>query len=549
MDGCETKAKAVKAVGTRRQRRINAAASFNDTAVVTVPIQEEKQSKTEGEDYEAIEPLIDSISRDFSRKGINSRLKALVKKSSINVATICDHILAEQTELNIKTSTAESKVKSLLWLSKHLNDKPFEEMAKQDILSYLNSLRKPTSIDPQQKWIGSYNNRLRYYLKFFRWLYNKEEPDYRKRISPPCIQGLRQLPRQEKSSYKPSDLWDSREHAVFLKYCPSVRDRCYHAMANDMSARPHEILNLKIKDIIFKSTDEGIQYAEVLIRGGKTKPRTLPVIDSLPYLKEWLQQQHPTGGNRDSWLFVSLADANRGKKLNRDSLLAKYQYQYKAVYFPRLLQESTVSEPDKAVIRNMLTKPWNLYVFRHSALTEKSQILTESTLRDHAGWTMTSKMPTVYVHYFGTESAKKLLEAKGIIQRNSMSVNALKAKPCPNCSESNKPDSKFCSRCKFVLSYDAFNDTIEEKARVAKEAEESKKKLEELKAKQEILQANTASVLHALMAAEMGIKSPPVKIIAWNVNEGSEGLLKAAAIARAENEAREKKHQQKHHKQ
>jgi integrase len=101
-------------------------------------------------------------------------------------------------------------------------------------------------------------------------------------------------------------------------------------MANDISARPHEILNLKIKDIIFKSTDEGIQYAEVLIRGGKTKPRTLPVIDSLPYLKEWLLQ-HPTGGNRDSWLFVSLADANRGKKLNRDSLLAKYQYQYKAV--------------------------------------------------------------------------------------------------------------------------------------------------------------------------------------------------------------------------
>ncbi len=140
---------------------------------------------------------------------------------------ICDHILAEQTEYNIKTSTAESKVKSLLWISKFLNDKPFEEITKQDILSYLNSLRKPASIDPQQKWIGSYNNRLRYYAKFFRWLYNKEELDHRKRIGPPCIQGLRQLTRQEKSSYKPSDLWDSREHAIFLKYCPSARDRCY----------------------------------------------------------------------------------------------------------------------------------------------------------------------------------------------------------------------------------------------------------------------------------------------------------------------------------
>jgi integrase len=536
--------------GTRKRQHIKAATSLNDIAVTALIEQEEEKQATteEKEDYEAVDRLIDSITRDFSRKGINSRLKALVRKSSKNAATVCDHILAEQTEHNIKTSTAESKVKSLLWLSKHLNDKPFEEMTKQDILSYLNSLRKPTSVDLQQKWIGSYNNRLRYYAKFFKWLYNKEEPDYRKRISPPCIQGLRQLPRQEKSSYKPSDLWDSREHAIFLKYCPSARDRCYHAMANDMSARPHEILNLKIKDIVFKSTEEGVQYAEVLIRGGKTKPRTLPIIDSLPYLKEWLPQ-HPTGGNRDSWLFVSLADTNIGAKLNRDSLLAKYQYQYKAIHFPRLLQDPTVSEPDKAVIRNMLTKPWNLYVFRHSALTEKSQILTESTLRDHAGWTMTSKMPTVYLHYFGTESAKKLLEAKGVIQRNSASVNVLKAKPCPNCGECNKPDSMFCSKCKFVLSYDAFNEAIEEKARTAKEAEESKKRLEELEAKHEILQANTASVLNALMATQMGIKSPPpVKIIAWNVNEGSEGLLKSAAIARAKNEAREKEHQQKHHK-
>jgi hypothetical protein len=161
---------------------MNAAASFNDTAVVTAA-EEEKQARTEGEDYEALDRIIDSITRDFSRKGINSRLKALTRKGSSNASTICDHIFAEQTEHNIKTSTADSKVKSLIWLSKNLNHKPFEEMTKQDILSYLNSVRKPTSIDPQQRWIGSYNNRLRYYAKFFRWLYNKEEPDYQKRCS------------------------------------------------------------------------------------------------------------------------------------------------------------------------------------------------------------------------------------------------------------------------------------------------------------------------------------------------------------------------------
>jgi integrase/recombinase XerD len=113
----------------------------------------------------------------------------------------------------------------------------------------------------------------------------------------------------------------------------------------------------------------------------------------------------------------------------------------------------------------MLTKPWNLYVFRHSALTEKSQILTESTLRDHAGWTMTSKMPIVYLHYFGTESARKLLEAKGIIQYGSRSLNVLKSKRCPNCSEPNKPDAQFCMKCRMVLSFSSYRSALEEKRR------------------------------------------------------------------------------------
>ncbi len=65
---------------------------------------------------------------------------------------------------------------------------------------------------------------------------------------------------------KPSNLWDATEHAIFLKYCPSKRDRCYHAMANDMSARPHEILNLRIQYIIFKVTDEALNMQRFLLQ-------------------------------------------------------------------------------------------------------------------------------------------------------------------------------------------------------------------------------------------------------------------------------------------
>ena len=196
-------------------------------------------------------------------------LKKLAMTNSNNATIICDYIAAEITELNIKPSTKEGKIKILVWLSNCHSNKTFNEMTKNDILAYLNISRKAISDDPSQRWIGTYNGRQMILLKFFRWLYNPDEPDQRRRVTPPCMQGIKRLPRKEKIRYKASDIWEAREHAMFLKYCPDKRDRCYHAMANDMSARPHEILGVKISDIKFNITDDGIQYAEVRIRDGR----------------------------------------------------------------------------------------------------------------------------------------------------------------------------------------------------------------------------------------------------------------------------------------
>jgi hypothetical protein len=69
---------------------------------------------------------------------------------------------------------------------------------------------------------------------------------------PSCIIGIKQIKRKEKSCYKPSDLWTEEDDLVFLKWVTNRRDRCYHAVARDLSARPHEILNLKIKDVVSK---------------------------------------------------------------------------------------------------------------------------------------------------------------------------------------------------------------------------------------------------------------------------------------------------------
>ena len=101
----------------------------------------------------------------------------------------------------------------------------------------------------------------------------------------------------------------------------------------------------------------------------------------------------------------------------------------------------------------------------------------ESILRQHAGWTPGSNMHLKYVHYFGNESSESILEAYGLTPKSEQ-VDKLRPKACPNCSEPNKVDSKFCAKCRMVLSYDAYTETIEQK-------EQQTDKLAKMEAKQE----------------------------------------------------------------
>src|SRR5947209_1927940 len=337
------------------------------------------------------------------------------------------------------------------------NAKTFKEITREDLLSFLDSFRKVETVDPLHKWIGTYNLYRTELMRFFMWLYYPNL-EYNKRPKPPVIENIPQLKRKEKSTYKPTDLWTPEDDSLFLKYCTNSRDRCYHAMSRDSAARPHELLKLKIKDVVFKLTPDKRQYAEILVNG-KTGTRHIPLIDSIPYIKDWITNQHPQGGNPNSILLCGF-----GKSLNRvigERSLARIYQDYKNKFFPKLLDNPNVLPEDKQKIRELLKKPWNPYIRRHSSLTEKSMILKEHTLRQFAGWSLGSNMHLKYLHYFGNESNDSILEAYGLISKGKQLSETLRPKQCPNCNEPNKPDSKFCAKCRMVLTYDAYSETLE----------------------------------------------------------------------------------------
>src|SRR5215217_2873745 len=70
-------------------------------------------------------------------------------------------------------------------------------------------------------------------------------------------------------------------------------------------------------------------------------------------------------------------------------------------------------------------------------------------------------MAQKYIHYFGNESSESLLEAYGVVTKDNASIDTLNPKICPNCSEGNTQDAKFCSKCKMVMSFDGYQEALE----------------------------------------------------------------------------------------
>ncbi len=294
--------------------------------------------------------------------------KYLHNTADRNVFVIISYIHAMRTEVNLSDNYRKDIIKLLSIFSKFNKNKPFNVVTKADILAFLNSFRRDETTDQMHRWIGTYNTYRIHLLRFFKWLYYPNiEPT--KRPKPESIQNIPELRRKEKSIYKPTDMWTVEDELLFLKYCPSKRNKCFHAMARDTGCRPHELLKLRIKDIAFKSVGNR-QYAEVLVNG-KTGSRYIPLIDSIPYIKDYLDNEHPHPGNLNATLLCGTGKS-LGRILSIRSLNRIYN-DYKVQVFPKLLLNSNIPQKDKEKISELLKKPWNPYI--RNALSTWNTIL------------------------------------------------------------------------------------------------------------------------------------------------------------------------------
>ena len=144
----------------------------------------------------------------------------------------------------------------------------FHSIQKKDqIIAFLDTRIKDTEIDPDKRWIRTWNDYLQRLKYFFRWLYNKREREVKGLevlpqsdwITPSFIQ-ITEKRTKRISPYLESELWERDEILTIIKYEPYKRNKAALALLWDLDARNHEVTLLKIKHIRLKEKYGKVKY-------------------------------------------------------------------------------------------------------------------------------------------------------------------------------------------------------------------------------------------------------------------------------------------------
>ena len=154
--------------------------------------------------------------------------------------------------------------------------------------------------------------------------------------------------------------------------------------------------------------------------------------------------------NIEAPLFYSFARGYQGRRLK-----------YSGIYFMlrRLAHDCGISKPIRP------------HLLRHSRLDYLAKVddFNERDLRIFAGWSKTSDMPNVYLHYGEKELDNKILAKQGIIKNSEIDkaqqTKVLSPKYCTRCNKSNPADALYCNCGTIIDSKEALRiDTVKKDA-------------------------------------------------------------------------------------
>ncbi|MEK6833090.1 MAG: tyrosine-type recombinase/integrase [Nanoarchaeota archaeon] len=281
--------------------------------------------------------------------------------------------------------------------------KDFDKFKQKDVDDFLEDVDKRQDITQTTK-----DDYRMIFKKFFRWL-GKEN----------LIKDIKVSGKKKRRL--PSEILDEKDVLKMLDYASSPRAKAIISLFADAGLRISELINLKIKNLMFNKEDDTIK---LIVETGKTGGRSLILIPSVPYVLNYINSlPEKIKNNSDSFLFLKI----EGGKYTDE------QMTYASI--GKLLKDIGKLADIK--------KPVNPHSFRRYSATSSSAFLSDSALMVRYGWTdretinsYTFMNPTKADELYKQRYGKKEVEIK------ESELTPIKC----SCGTINPPNS-LCSNC------------------------------------------------------------------------------------------------------
>lgn len=214
------------------------------------------------------------------------------------------------------------------------------------------------------------------------------------------------------------DLISRKDLEQILKYS-NLKYRTLFMILYEGALRIDEALNIRWKDIKFNS---GYTILKLVI--SKTKKRDVPVMESTPYIKEYIEINDFEPEDK-------LFDFKYNNAVNN----------YLNVILKRLIKKYPKQWKGRKIYPHLL---------RHSRLTELARgKLNEAQIRKFAGWSADSSMAKVYFHLDDSDVINILTSDKVV---KAPKPEPIEPKMCEICNTENNQQNLFCWRCGNVIN-------------------------------------------------------------------------------------------------
>ena len=267
---------------------------------------------------------------------------------------------------------------------------------------------------------ASWNAYVNCIRRFYRWAYGNDE-DY-----PDCVRHIRLKPIR-RADYVKTKILSDEEIKALITGAESPRDRAFLAVAAATGARRGELLNLKIRDVVWKV------YGYDLVLTGKTGTHPAPPIvkEYAKILRVWLEH-HPQRNSPEAPLWVRRRAGHWGSK-------------HEAI--GRVQGHNIIKKAASAagIKRNV-----HLHMLRHTENTlETKRHVPAAARKKLHGWAEMSNVPAVYEHLTDEDSVNEVLRSQGLAESEEQSPNGLVK--CGYCGTENASISKYCTFCGVLL--------------------------------------------------------------------------------------------------